>query len=67
MYSLEGGALEEFSIMIGVRQGNLISTYLFAICFKWHLSVVFIVVDHKVWNQISSCTGALKISHLTYW
>lgn len=61
-----GEALAEFHPLRGIRQGNLISPYLFVLYIERLFQLIQIVVDKKSWKPIQITIGAPKLSHLAF-
>lgn len=61
-----GEALDEFSPMRGIRQGDPLSPYLFVLCIEKLFQMVSLAVDNKAWKPISLSRNGPKLSHLAF-
>lgn len=61
-----GEALDEFTPSRGIRQGDLISPYLFVLCIEKLFQMISLVVDLKEWSPIQLSRGGPPLSHLAF-
>lgn len=62
----KGEALEEFTPSRGVRQGDLISPYLFVLCLKKLFQMIGLAIEHNRWKPIQINKGCPMLSHLAF-
>lgn len=61
-----GEALERFSPERGIRQGDPISPYLFALCIERLFQVISLAVENKLWRPVKVTRNGPCISHLAF-
>lgn len=61
-----GEALDAFSLMRGIRQGDPISPYLFVLCIERLFYLINLAVDNKFWKHIWLVRGDPMLSHLAF-
>lgn len=61
-----GEALDVFTPVRGIRQGDPISPYLFVLCIKRLFHLISLVVDNKFWKPIQLNIGGPLLSHLAF-
>ena len=61
-----GGALEPFLPLSGIRQGYPLSLYLFILCMEVLGALITKKCDVKLWDSIKASRGGLAFSHLFF-
>lgn len=61
-----GGALKPFLPYRGIRQGDLLSLYLFILCIEVLGAMIVEKCSSKLWNLVKASQGGMALSHLFF-
>lgn len=61
-----GGALDSFFPSRGIRQGDLLSSYIFIMCMEVLGFLIKDKCDSKMWDPVKASRGGLDFSHLFF-
>lgn len=61
-----GFPFESFTLMRGIRQGDLLSPYLFVLCIERLSHMIMDAINEGAWKPVSIAKSGLKLSHLFF-